>query len=136
MKEQLRVLKVIHFALCAGLIIGYYLLSGLKSISDLLIFLKITSGNIIYIFIPIVAFIISNLIFKQKLKVISPSSTEQQKIIEYQSASIIRWAILEGSAFALLILQKDFILFGILIIIYLIMIRPTEDKVKNELKLH
>jgi hypothetical protein len=136
MKEQLRVLKIIHFALCAGLIIGYYILSSLKSISDLLVSPEVTSENIIYVFIPIVGFIISNLIFKYKLKVISPNSTEQQKIIEYQTASIIRWAILEGSAFVLLILQKEFMLFGVLIIIYLIMIRPTEDKVKTELKLH
>ncbi len=39
----------------------------------------------------------------------------------YQTAAIVRWAILEGAAFIILILKEDFILFGILIVLYLIL---------------
>jgi len=136
MKEQLRVFKIIHMALCAGVIVAYFILNNLESVSELLNLPEINSDNFIYLFIPIIAFVISNLIFKHKLKAINPNAIEMQKIMEYQSASIMRWAILEGCAFLILILQPEFILFGILIIIYLIMLRPTEDKVKTDLKLH
>ena len=71
--------------------------------------------------------------FKHKLKTIRSTDFDEQKLMQYQTASIMRWAILEGSAFAILLLKKEFILFGILIIIYLILIKPTEDNIKREL---
>lgn len=45
----------------------------------------------------------------------------------------MRWAILEGAAFLILFLKPDFVLFGLLIIIYLIFLRPTEERVNNDL---
>jgi hypothetical protein len=56
----------------------------------------------------------------------------EDKLPVYQTASIIRWAILEGVAFIILILKPDFLIFGILVIIYLIFLRPTEEKITND----
>ncbi|PBJ06831.1 hypothetical protein BSF42_40060 [Flavobacterium sp. ACN6] len=39
----------------------------------------------------------------------------------------------KGAAFLILLLKPDFILFGILVIIYLIFLRPTEERINNDL---
>lgn len=54
----------------------------------------------------------------------------EDKFPLYQTASLIRWSVIEGAAFLLLFLNKDFMIFGILLILYLVFIRPTEDKIK------
>ena len=56
----------------------------------------------------------------------------EDKIPAYQTASIIRLAILEGAAFLILFLKPDFILFGILLILYIIFIRPTETQFRKD----
>jgi hypothetical protein len=56
----------------------------------------------------------------------------EEKIPYYQTASIIRLAILEGAAFLILFLKPDFLLFGILIILYIIFLRPTEQQFRRD----
>jgi len=55
-------------------------------------------------------------------------------LINYQTASIIRWTILEGAAFLMLLIYSEFLLFGILLIIYLALLIHTEAKIKRDLK--
>lgn len=131
MNEKIRILKVIHLAICAGTIIVYFIL-GQNSITNLKI-PTIDSTSIVYLAIPILAFGLSNFLFKLRLKQIDPKLKPEEKLPLYQAASITRWAILEGSAFVILFLKPDFIAFGILIILYLIFLRPTEEKINNDL---
>jgi hypothetical protein len=73
-------------------------------------------------------------LFKRRLKQIAyPSSFEEQLSI-YQAASIVRWAVLEAAALIILFLKPDVILFGIIIILYLAFIRPTEESVKGHIQ--
>lgn len=134
MEQQLKVFKIIHLGLISGLILAYYFLGDLGNLKELA-FPTINSENYIYLFIPIAAFIISNLLFKHFVSKIDNNLSVQQKLVSYQSASIIRWAILEGAAFMILLIYPEFILFGLLLIVYLALLIPTETRIKKDLNL-
>lgn len=131
MNEKIKNLQIIHFALCAGLIVAYFVI-GEISVEKLKKIPTIDSSSIVYAIIPLLAFILSSLLFKSQLKQIDPKLKLEDKMPVYQTASIMRWAILEGAAFAVLILKPDFLIFGILIIIYLIFLRPTEERITSD----
>jgi len=131
MNEKIKTLQIIHFALCAGLIVAYFVI-GEISVEKLKKIPTIDSSSIVYAIIPLLAFILSSFLFKSQLKQVDPKLKLEDKLPFYQTASIIRWAILEVAAFILLILKPDFLIFGILIIIYLIFLRPTEEKIIND----
>ncbi|MCL5127189.1 MULTISPECIES: MFS transporter [unclassified Algibacter] len=131
MEEKLKVIKIIHLALCAGLVMAYILVGNVTSINFNMP--PLSQSNIIYVLIPVIAYVFSNFMFKTQLKNADRKLKPEDNMALYQTASIIRWAILEGAAFIILFLNKDFVLFGILIIIYLALIHPTEDRVKTDL---
>lgn len=72
--------------------------------------------------------------FKLQLKQTDPELKPEENLPIYQTASIMRWAILEGAAFIILFLKPDFLLAGILLIVYLISLRPTEERVISDIK--
>ncbi|MEN2415246.1 MFS transporter [Flavobacterium mesophilum] len=131
MSEKIKTLQIIHLGICAGTIVAYYILGDL-SIEKLRI-PTIDSSSIIYVVIPVLAFVLSSFLFKSQLKQINPKLKLEEKFPIYQTASIMRWAVLEGAAFLILFLKPDFILFGILILIYLIFLRPTAERIDNDL---
>ena len=132
MTQKIKTLQIIHLAVCAGTILVYFFLGEL-SIEKLKNIPSIDSSSIVYVFIPVLAFVLSTFLFKSQLKQIDPKLRTEDKLPVYQTASIMRWTVLEGAAFLILFLKPDFILFGLLIIIYLIFLRPTEERVNNEL---
>lgn len=132
MTEKIRTLQTIHLAICAGVIIVYVTI-GKFSIDKLKID-TMDSSSIIYALIPVLAFVMSNFLFKLRLKQVNPKSELSDKLPVYQTASVIRWAILEGAAFLILFSKPDFMVLGILIIAYLIFIRPTEDRINADLE--
>ena len=104
MKEQLKVFRIIHLALVAGLVVAYFVLGNLSDFSQLKL-PTLDNDNMIYLAIPIAAFIISNLMFKMLVSKIDNALSLKEKIVPYQSASIVRYAIIEGAAFLILILK-------------------------------
>jgi hypothetical protein len=131
MTEKIKTLQIIHFAICAGTL-GAYFFIGDFSIEKLKI-PAIDSSSIIYVVIPVLAIFLSSFLFKSQLKQIDPKLKTEEKMPIYQTASIMRWAVLEGAAFLILIVKPDFVLFGILIILYLAFLRPTEERIGNDL---
>lgn len=131
MTEKIKTLQIIHLAICAGTILAYYFV-GEISIEKLKV-PELSTVEILYTLIPILAYVISTFLFKSQIKQIDPKLKLEDKLPLYQVASIMRWAILEAAAFLVLFLSPDFIIFGILIIIYLIFLRPTEERIKNDL---
>ncbi|GAB5399780.1 MAG: hypothetical protein Aureis2KO_13650 [Aureisphaera sp.] len=132
MKEKLRVIQLIHLALCAGAILAYIMLGGMDALTNFKL-PTIDSPSILYVLVPFAAYILSNFLFRHQLKKLDRSLDIEENFTAYQTASIVRWAILEGTAFYLLTAQKDLIIFGIPILLYLILIRPTLDKMKMDL---
>jgi hypothetical protein len=131
MNEKIKVLQIIHLAICAGTVIAYLFIAQL-SIENLKIETT-DSSDLIYFAIPISAFLLSNFLFKSQLKQADPKLKPADNLPIYQTASIIRWAILEASALLILFLKQDLLLLGILIIVYLVFLRPTEDRIVSEL---
>lgn len=131
MNEKIKVLQIIHLAICAGTVIAY-LFIGQLSIESLKIEF-IDSSDLIYFAIPILAFFVSNFLFQSQLKHVDVKLKPEENLPIYQTASIIRWAILEASALIILFLKQDLLILGILIIVYLVFLRPTEDRVNSEL---
>lgn len=131
MTEKIKTLQIIHLALCAGLIIAYFVI-GEISVEKLKTIPIIDASSIVFAILPFLAIIMANFIFKSQLKQVDQKLKLEDKLPVYQTASIIRWAILEGVAFIILIMKPDFLIFGILVIIYLIFLRPTEEKISSD----
>lgn len=131
MNEKIKTLKIIHLGICSGIILAYFFI-GHFSIEELKNY-SLDSDQLVYIAIPIVAFILSSYLFKNQLKQINSNLTLEEKMPSYQSASIVRWAILEGAAFAILFLVPGMPIFGIFLILYLAFLSPTEDKINYDL---
>lgn len=94
----------------------------------------IDSSSIVFLLIPIMAFAVGNFLFKSQLKKVDTKLKIEDNMAIYQTASIIRWAVLEGAAFILLFINPDFAVFGMLVIAYLAFLRPTEESVKRDLQ--
>jgi len=132
MNEKLKTLRILHMAICAGTIAAYIFAGNFSR--DQLLIKHVDTSEIIFIAIPVLAIFLSNFLFKSQLKQANPNSKIEANMDIYQAASLIRWAILEGAAFIILFIKPEFISFGILLIAYLISLRPTEDRIKNDLQ--
>ncbi|KAF2515135.1 MFS transporter [Flavobacterium foetidum] len=133
MTEKIKTLKIIHLAVCAGVLLVYFMVGNI-SIEHLKKIPAINSSSVVYVLIPILAVVLGNFLFKSQLRQIDKKKSLEAQLPIYQSASIMRWAVLEGAAFLILFLKPDFVLFGLLIIIYIIVLRPTEERVKSDLQ--
>tara|TARA_R110002073_G_scaffold108336_5_gene243506 strand:+ start:87283 stop:87693 length:411 start_codon:yes stop_codon:yes gene_type:complete len=134
MKEQIKTIQIIHLALTLGLVLAYYFLAEIDSLEDLIIFPAIDKNSIVYLLIPFVAYIFSNFMFKNMLSKIDTKLKIEENLGAYQTASLVRWAILEGAAFIIITNKPDFILFGVLLIVYLAILRPSENNITSHLK--
>ncbi len=132
MNEKIKTLKTIHLAICAGIIVAYFMIGNFSMES--LTIKSIDSSEIVYVVIPILAFVLSNFLFKSQLKQANSKLKLEDNLPIYQTASIIRWAILEGAVFFILFVSPKFQLLGILIILYLAYLRPTEERMNNDLQ--
>lgn len=131
MAQKIKTLQTIHLAICAG-IAAAYVFAGNITMESLTVVPIIDAASAIYVIIPIVALFLSQFLFKSQLQKMDPKDSPEDKMSGYQTASIIRWAILEFAAFIILFQKSDFIVLGILIVLYLIYLRPTEDRINND----
>lgn len=135
MTEKFKTIKIIHLALCAGTILGYIFIGDLLSFDNIEM-PNIDSESMVYLIIPIAAIFLSNFLYKNQINSTDKNSTTDQKFGSYQTATIIRLAILEGATFAILFLRPDFIIFGILLIGYMLFLRPTENKFRQDFDIY
>lgn len=131
MIQKIKTLQIIHLALCIGLIVAYIAIGDILNPETLKI-PKIDSNSVVYFVIPIAAVILSNFLFKQQLVKVEKSLQIQEKVPLYQSAFITRMAVLEAAAFMILILKKELIILGILLIAYMIFLRPSIVRMEND----
>ncbi|WBX70859.1 MFS transporter [Tenacibaculum retecalamus] len=125
MNQKIKTLKIIHLALVAGVTLAYFLIGDFKNILNL----EIDNASLVYSFIPAVAYVLSNFVFKNTLNKIKEGDSDDEKFAIYQTASIIKWAILEGACFLILFLKPDFLLFGVILLFYMILLAPKDDKI-------
>ena len=65
MNQKIKTLKIIHLALVAGVTFAYFLIGDFKNILNL----EIDNSSLIYSFIPAAAYVLSNFIFNNVLKI-------------------------------------------------------------------
>jgi hypothetical protein len=129
MKEKFKIIKTMHLFLVFGAAITYFLIGDLESM-NFLAYKEIDSSNFIYIVVPIIAIILGNYLYKDQLKNVDKRLKLEEKIGTYQTASLIRWATLEGAAFFILFYNTEFVLIGMLLILYMLFLKPSEQKMK------
>lgn len=131
MMHKIKSLQMIHLAICIGMLVAYIFVGEITM--DTFKVPTIDSSALIYLLIPVLAVFLSNFLFNSQLKQIDKKANVEDMLPIYQTASIIRWAVLEGGAFIILFAQPNLIVFGILLIVYLIILRPTKEKMERDL---
>lgn len=129
MKQKVKTLKFIHLALVAGVTLAYFILGDFENIFSMVI----DDASLLYAFIPAIAYVFSNFMFKNMLKNVQKSTTNEEKFAVYQTASMVRWAIIEGACFIILFLKPDFLLLGVILLIYMILLAPKEHQIVRTL---
>ena len=132
MQTPIKTLQIIHLALVAGVTMVYLVIGQIYTLD----FLKLPELNntvLVFMFGAILAVLLSNLAYNHVLKQESSPATFQKQFSVYQTATIIRLAILEGTAFLILFLQQDVLILGLLLIIYMLWLRPSETRMKHYL---
>lgn len=130
MEQKIKSLQIIHLAICAALVFAYLLIG--KPTAEIFK-VSIDSDSAIYLVVPVVAIVLGNVLFKSQLKQADPKKPLEENLGIYQSASIIRWALLEGAAFLILFIHPNLMAVGFALIAYLIYLRPTKSRVETDL---
>lgn len=131
MEDKMKILKLIHLVLLIGMILAYTILGELYKL-DFFTFPKVDSSSILFLVVPMAAIFMGNILFKQQLKQADKKTPLEEKMGVYQTASIVRWAILEGAAFLVLFLKPEFIVVGLLVILYFAFLRPSVNIMKSD----
>ncbi|WP_141402464.1 MFS transporter [Sediminicola luteus] len=94
---------------------------------------EIDGSNAVYLAIPFIALLVGQWLFKKLVNGVDPKLSFEDKLPTYTTAAIVRWAMLEGGALLLVILAPEFFLIGLLLILYMVWLRPTRFRIESEL---
>ena len=141
-RNFLRNLSVLHFGLFAGPtlfgILTYFLHLGHWKWD-----FEFKDDIFIYVIplVSILGIVLSNNLFKKHLSQLSQKSTLKEKLIGYQTFSIIQYAQLEGPALlsvvaAFVTNNLFYITIALILILYLVFLRPSKDKIITDLNLN
>lgn len=139
MPERIKSTRIIYFALLGGMV-----LFGLMSIIPTKEF-SYEIGNITFVLVAglmlIGAILIGNVIYRKKIAEIVPHMGVEDKFKLFQTASLIRWASLEGATLlSLVFFQLDgsvyFLGFALLGIGVYLAYYPSNTLLKNNIKLN
>ena len=139
-KLFLRTITIIHLALVAGvLILGFVMYSITENQKLELSY----SGDPMFFIVPIMAIagiLVGNYLYGNSIKGLTSKNSLQEKLAGFQTASIIKYALLEGPALLGLVAfmnegNQYFLIISILLVLWLIMQRPTRDKIERDLML-
>lgn len=100
MKEKFRVFIIIYAALLSGIIVMAFLTGAI----DFEKIFRLSEEELPYLFIPVAAIILSELLYRNTMKQLDSKTDEDSRAGVYQTASLIRWAILEGAAMVCILL--------------------------------
>lgn len=138
-KAFFKTMSLIHAALCMSLliftIVAYFQNQSFEAEID-------TSDIFIYV-IPIVSatgYFMSQFIFQKLLQGIGSTDTLANKLVKYNTASLIKYALIEGPAFLALFVyymngNAMYLVIAFALIVYLYAQRPRIDKIIQELPL-
>src|SRR5690554_3198676 len=136
----LRIITIIHFVLMFGVVAFggiLYLLSYNPTLN------WNETGEVFFYAVPILAVVcvlFGNILYKSRLDKLSEMSDLKNKLMGFQTASIIKYALLEGASLFSLVafLLTNNLLYLIIagaLVVYNIFQRPTKERVINDLNL-
>jgi hypothetical protein len=141
-KEYFRILNILYFALFAGQVLFGVVILGF-SLSGETIQEGLEFRDVFTIIVPL--FFVggiygSHMLFKNKLIVAKNKSSLFEKMADYRSALIARWALLEFPSFFSMVVcfwtgDLFFLVMAALILVYFISIRPSIEKTEIDLEL-
>jgi len=142
-KQYFRTAKVIHLALVSGVVIFASVASFLMSGEELK-FGYSTDTNIFYILVGVLglwALFGGEAIFRNQIKKAKIQPALEQKMMQYQSANIVKYAWVEGVALfsivaAMLTLSIWFLVITGFLVLVLASYHPSVDKAVKELDLN
>ncbi|WP_340170827.1 hypothetical protein [Lacinutrix sp.] len=76
-------MKIIHLALCAGVISAYFFIDEFSSIKDVFNVSIETTEDYVFLLLPIAAFLIGNFIYKFIAKTIDKTASEEANFNSY-----------------------------------------------------
>lgn len=100
MKEKFRTFFIIYAALLSGIIIMALVTQAI----DLETIFQLSEEELPWLFLPLAAITMSEFLYRKTMKQIATKTDEDSRMGVYQSASIIRWAILEGAAIVCIVM--------------------------------
>ncbi|MEN8125479.1 MAG: hypothetical protein ABFR32_10155 [Bacteroidota bacterium] len=139
-KKSIQILSIIHLVLSLGII--FFGTIVYLQVSETNFDISKTDDTFFYL-VPILAIggiWVSNFLFNQKINEIPKNTTLIEKLAAYQTASIIKYALLEGPAFlGIIAFMEDgnllYLLISGLLVLYLFYQKPTKDKIEIDLNL-
>lgn len=136
----LRTLSIIHAALCTGLLIftilGYWKTGGFGVVSK--------EGDIFVYLVPLVAMVgyfSSTFVHRKLIETISKNETLPLKLSRYQTALLIKYAMIEAPAIMALFAYFQsgtalYLVIALALLIYLYAQRPTRKRLMEEVPLN
>lgn len=80
---------------------------------------------------PLSSIILGNFLYKQQLKNANENLPLEEIMGYYQKASLIRWAMIEGAAFFILLVKNELLIIGLILILYMVFLKPSEEAMKR-----
>ncbi|MDT7830722.1 hypothetical protein RQM65_18780 [Pricia sp. S334] len=139
-KIFLKILTIIHTTLTAGLLI--FAIFAYYQNQDFIA--RMDRQSLFTYIVPIVAaagYFLSQWIFKKQLEAITEQEQLSLKLGKYQTASILKYAVLEGPGLLALLAylwtgNALHLVIALALIVYLFVQRPNAEKIKRELPLN
>lgn len=140
-KGIIKTMTILHFAYCIAIIVFGTVTLFITENANINFE---DTEDIFFYLVPlaaIIAPIIGSFIFKSHLKSIHKKTTLKEKLIGYQSARLIRIALIEAPAlFGIVIFMittnQFYIIISAILLVYLIVLRPTLVIIKEDLNLN
>ncbi|RFC54620.1 MFS transporter [Brumimicrobium aurantiacum] len=129
-KKTIKEAQIIHLVITGVLVLIYVFLGDLTV--EMFKIPEITSDDYFFIAIPIVAFFLGNYLYRRQVQSTDEKLSIEKKCEVFKTATIMRLAILEGAALVILFLAPNLVFFGALIVLNVVMMRPTEGQFQKD----
>ena len=100
MKAKFRTFIIIYAALLSGII----MMAVVTKAIDFETIFQLSEEELPWLLLPLAAITLSEFLYRNSMKQMATKTDEDGRLAVYQSASIIRWAILEGAAIVCILL--------------------------------
>jgi MFS family permease len=138
----LKTMSIIHAALIAGQVLFAFAVIALNNNRAPFSF-SFNSKDVFAIVVPIMVigcFIAGRIVFTKVLENAKTKSTLIEKLSAYWAASIVRFALCEGSSlFAIVVTMLTsntfYLAIAGVLILYMVFLKPSRDRVENDLDL-